>query len=235
MKLPVVSGREAIRRLQRAGFVATRQRGSHVRLEKRTADSSVKLTVPLHPELKPGTLVHILAGVKRLAVAGFDRVVIATDHGFVLQDERPEGDTVPKPSGDWRMVKDRCLLGRGSGSDLTAVFDKAEAGIRGDFDLYVVPRNFGTFVKGGPYYHEGLSLQECVLPVLSLDLRKGRSETAPKPEITLGYRGGTADKVTTRRPVVEVSLFKKGRRGNGRICSSSTTGMPAPLLPWCSP
>lgn len=34
MKLPLLSGLEAIKRLKRAGFIATRQKGSHVRLEK---------------------------------------------------------------------------------------------------------------------------------------------------------------------------------------------------------
>lgn len=60
MKLPVLSGWEAIKILKRAGFVATRQKGSHVRLEKSTPDKTIKLTVPLHPELKKGTLKRII-------------------------------------------------------------------------------------------------------------------------------------------------------------------------------
>jgi len=51
MALPVVSGREAIKALCRAGFRVVRQRGSHVRLEKRTEDTVIKLTVPLHESL----------------------------------------------------------------------------------------------------------------------------------------------------------------------------------------
>lgn len=61
MKLPVLSGWEAIKILKRAGFVATRQKGSHVRLEKSTPDKTIKLTVPLHPELKKGTLKRIIS------------------------------------------------------------------------------------------------------------------------------------------------------------------------------
>jgi predicted RNA binding protein YcfA (HicA-like mRNA interferase family) len=60
MKLPPLSGREAIKRLQKAGFIATRQRGSHVRLEKRTDEGVLKITVPLHNELKRGTLARII-------------------------------------------------------------------------------------------------------------------------------------------------------------------------------
>ena len=58
--LPVVSGREVIKALSRAGFRVVRQRGSHVRLEKSTEDGMIKLTVPLHKSLKKGTLRRII-------------------------------------------------------------------------------------------------------------------------------------------------------------------------------
>ncbi|GAF97646.1 unnamed protein product [marine sediment metagenome] len=58
--LPVISGREAVKALNRAGFRVVRQRGSHVRLEKRTEERLIKLTVPLHKSLKKGTLRRII-------------------------------------------------------------------------------------------------------------------------------------------------------------------------------
>jgi predicted RNA binding protein YcfA (HicA-like mRNA interferase family) len=60
MKLPLISGLETIKRLKKAGFIATRQRGSHVRLEKSEGDKIIKLTVPLHNEMKKGTLNRII-------------------------------------------------------------------------------------------------------------------------------------------------------------------------------
>ena len=60
MKLPLASGIEVIKRLKKAGFIATRQKGSHVRLEKYMSDKTIKLTVPLHAELKKGTLNRII-------------------------------------------------------------------------------------------------------------------------------------------------------------------------------
>jgi predicted RNA binding protein YcfA (HicA-like mRNA interferase family) len=70
----VVSGREAIKALGRAGFTVVRQRGSHVRLEKRTEDRMIKLTVPLHKSLKKGTLRRIIkdAGI---TVQEFNRLL----------------------------------------------------------------------------------------------------------------------------------------------------------------
>lgn len=59
--LPRVSGDEAIRALEKLGFVRVRQKGSHVILRR----SSVGCVVPLHRELKVGTLSGVLkqAGV----------------------------------------------------------------------------------------------------------------------------------------------------------------------------
>tara|TARA_Y100000310_G_C20700539_1_gene829419 strand:+ start:6953 stop:7177 length:225 start_codon:yes stop_codon:yes gene_type:complete len=60
MKLPIISGIEVIKRLKKVGFIATRQKGSHVRLEKFIDGDMVKLTVPLHKTMKKGTLLHII-------------------------------------------------------------------------------------------------------------------------------------------------------------------------------
>lgn len=60
MKLPQISGRELVKKLHKYGFIAVRQKGSHLRLEKRTSDKVIKITVPMHPVLKKGTLKQIL-------------------------------------------------------------------------------------------------------------------------------------------------------------------------------
>ena len=60
-KRPVVSGAQAIRALERLGYVAVRQRGSHV-VPRRAERGCI---VPLHGEIRAGTLATILrqAGV----------------------------------------------------------------------------------------------------------------------------------------------------------------------------
>ena len=60
MKLPVVSGEDVIKALHKVGFRVVRQKGSHVRMEKRTEEGTIKVTVPLHRSLKKGTLRIIL-------------------------------------------------------------------------------------------------------------------------------------------------------------------------------
>ena len=58
--LPAISGRELIRALRRVGFVVLRQKGSHVSLEKRSAVGYWRTVVPLHREIRPGTLSDVL-------------------------------------------------------------------------------------------------------------------------------------------------------------------------------
>ena len=59
-KLPVISGKELIRALKKEGFVEVRHKGSHVSLQKVTAEKTFKTVVPLHRELAKGTLLDIL-------------------------------------------------------------------------------------------------------------------------------------------------------------------------------
>jgi len=52
--LPVVSGKEARRAFEKAGFVFDRQRGSHMTLVRK--EPFCALTIPDHRELDAGTL-----------------------------------------------------------------------------------------------------------------------------------------------------------------------------------
>lgn len=64
-----VSGEETIRILcNKFGFSISGQSGSHVRLAKVSAEGKTGTVVPLHEELKPGTL----RGVLRLAKIDID-------------------------------------------------------------------------------------------------------------------------------------------------------------------
>ena len=58
--LPVVSGKDVIRVLTRAGFFFVRQKGSPVRMKKQTSDTALNITIPLHDELDRTTLRSII-------------------------------------------------------------------------------------------------------------------------------------------------------------------------------
>ncbi|MFZ1494526.1 MAG: type II toxin-antitoxin system HicA family toxin [Candidatus Competibacter denitrificans] len=67
--LPSVSGSEAVRALQRLGFVIVRQRGSHIVVRK----GSQGCVVPNHHQIKIGTL----AGLLKQGVVSIDDFINA--------------------------------------------------------------------------------------------------------------------------------------------------------------
>ena len=68
-RLPVLSGAEVVRALEKLGFVQMRQRGIHVVLRR----GDIGCVVPLHEEVKTGTL----AGILRQAGPTADELVEA--------------------------------------------------------------------------------------------------------------------------------------------------------------
>jgi len=59
-KLRKVSGKECIKALSKIGFSQTRQKGSHVMLVMNIDKGRIGVVVPLHNELKIGTIKAIL-------------------------------------------------------------------------------------------------------------------------------------------------------------------------------
>lgn len=72
-ELRKVSGREAVRALERLGFRRLLQRGSHTILVRQTAQERTGCVVPMHRELKIGTL----KGILRQARVGADEFLRA--------------------------------------------------------------------------------------------------------------------------------------------------------------
>ena len=60
-KVPSLNYPAVVAAFQRAGWVVVRQRGSHIRLHRQTADGVRKLTIPAHKPIKRSTLAKILA------------------------------------------------------------------------------------------------------------------------------------------------------------------------------
>lgn len=59
-RLPRISSRETIRALEKLGFKQIRQTGSHVVMKRETPEGAIGCVVPIHQELKIGTLSSIL-------------------------------------------------------------------------------------------------------------------------------------------------------------------------------
>ncbi len=157
------------------------------------------------------TVVADLArAVKKLAAAGAARFVISADHGHLFSLRREEDMRTDTPGGDTVDLHRRCWIGRGGATPAGTVrVSGAELGYDTDLE-FVFPIGLGVFKAGGglSYHHGGISLQELVVPVVSL-----RAAMAATPT-TVGRRVHLEDvptNVVTRtfgvRVVLEADLF----------------------------
>jgi hypothetical protein len=107
--------------------------------------------------------------VGQLTRLGIRHFVIATDHGHLVFPEVQPEDIFPAPDGVWLLTKRRVLLGSQLQSRQGVLsLDAPALGIQGDAETLATPRGFGVFTAGSGYFHGGLSLQECVVPLLEL-------------------------------------------------------------------
>jgi hypothetical protein len=138
----------------------------------------------------------VQAATDRLAGMGFETFVYAADHGHVLLPEVAPGSVAQKPPGEWKMAKRRCLLGSSiSGAPGVMVLRAPHVNIIGPVKEFAVPRGLSAFVAGQGYFHEGLSLQECVIPVVILQARGPRPSGKVVEEVEIRYR---SDRFTSR-------------------------------------
>ena len=63
-KVPSLPSYKVVNALKRDGWIVIRQKGSHIRLQKRTFDEVLKITVPAHNPIQRSTLSHILKQAK---------------------------------------------------------------------------------------------------------------------------------------------------------------------------
>jgi hypothetical protein len=149
----------------------------------------------------PAMMREIGVAISKLARMGFDHVVIATDHGFMLRPVSGPGDACELPPGEWLVRKTRCVLGNGGNTSDPAnfVIDRAKLGIEGDFNQFATPRAFLPYDGSTDYFHEGLSPQENFLPCLVINLATSAvARSGGTPDVFINTRGRTA--VTTLCP-----------------------------------
>ena len=157
------------------------------------------------PSLISRTFQRIRSAIRKLAELGFQDAVILTDHGFFLNTALEAGDTCTKPAGNWVNVHERMLLGDGTSDSANLIMDKDVLGIRGNFNQAAFPRALVTYRAGMTYFHGGVSLQEALVPIISMRIQLPEKKSKPQFSVALNYKRG-GKKITTRLPVLEVSI-----------------------------
>jgi hypothetical protein len=146
----------------------------------------------------------LLAAASRLVELGFERLVFAADHGFMQLPELLPGDRCTEPAGNWLLRTRRSLLGElGGRSDDVVTIAASLLAIQGPIKHVCVPRGVKVFRMGSPYFHEGISLQECLVPFVVLDAVKRQPSSEGTALVSIHYR---SDRFTTRIFSVQVGF-----------------------------
>lgn len=169
------------------------------------------------------TLRELLLLVKKWTNANATNILITADHGFLYQDipleqayyvsENPQGDAVTKTNR--RYVLGRSL--KPSPSFMT--FTSAQAGLVGDIDIQI-PKSIHRIPQPGAgtrYVHGGASLQEIVVPVITVN-KKRKSDVRPvnvdlMPETDKITTGQLAVKLLQREAVTDKIQPRQVRLG----------------------
>ncbi|MEQ1801914.1 MAG: PglZ domain-containing protein [Gammaproteobacteria bacterium] len=152
---------------------------------------------------------NLARAIRKLAAAGVEHTVVSADHGHLFfASDRNESMRTDAPGGDTVELHRRCWIGRGGATPPGCVRVSASAlGYASDLD-FVFPIGSGVFKAGGDlaFHHGGPSLQELIIPVLTVRTKVGASEKAPTGPIAVS---GIPAAVTNR--IFSVTLQLGGR------------------------
>lgn len=129
---------------------------------------------------------NIRRAIGKLAGAGVENVVITADHGHLFASDRDESMRTDAPGGDAVELHRRCWIGRGGATPPGCVrVAAAQLGYASDLE-FVFPTGTGVFKAGGDlaFHHGGASLQEMIVPVLTIRTKMRESAQPSAGPIT---------------------------------------------------
>lgn len=140
------------------------------------------------------TLEELLRVIKKLANANASNIVVTADHGFVYQDH-PLQDSdflTAAPEGDEILYIDRrFVLGRGLREHSSfKTFQPDQLGLAGSLQVQI-PKSINRLRlkgSGSRFVHGGATLQEVLIPVISIN--KKRQSDVGKVDVELIGGGG---------------------------------------------
>jgi len=140
------------------------------------------------------TLDELLRVIKKLANANASNIVVTADHGFIYQHQPLQDSDFlsTEPSGGEILYTDRrFVLGRGlRESSSFKTFQPDQLGLAGNLQLQI-PKSINRLRlkgSGSRFVHGGATLQEVVIPVISIN--KKRQSDVGKVDVELIGGGG---------------------------------------------
>ena len=117
-----------------------------------------------------GVIGNVARAIRKLAAAGVEKFVVTADHGHQFSIRKDDDMKTDSPGGNTIDVHRRCWIGHGGTTPQGCVrVSGAELGYATNLE-FVFPSGLGVFKVGGglTFHHGGVSLQELVIPVVSL-------------------------------------------------------------------
>jgi len=152
---------------------------------------------------------NLARAIRKLSAAGVEHCVLTADHGHLFfPSDRDESMRIDGPGGDEVDFHRRCWIGRGGATPAGCVRVTASAlGYDSDLD-FVFPLGSGVFKAGGDlaFHHGGPSLQELVIPVVTVRMKARERERSTLGPVTTT---GLPDAVTNRIFSVTIQLDGK--------------------------
>jgi hypothetical protein len=166
---------------------------------------------------------NLARAIRKLAGLGIEQAVVSADHGHVFGEDRDESMRTDKPGGTEIDLHRRCWAGRGGATPAGCVRVPATSlGYESDLD-FIFPVASGVFKAGGDlaFHHGGASLQELVIPVLTVRSKARESVASSAGPVSAT---GLPETVTNRIFSVDLTF------GEGQLALGLTGIQVRPLL-----
>lgn len=160
---------------------------------------------------------NLARALGKMARAGIEHAVVSADHGHLFfATDRDESMRTDAPGGDTVELHRRCWIGRGGATPAGCVrVSAAQLGYASDLEL-VFPTAAGVFKAGGDlaFHHGGPSLQELVVPVLTVRTKiPGSARPSAEPIEATGLPEAVTNRIFSVTIVLGAKQMQLGATG----------------------
>lgn len=176
-------------------------------------EHGIRLARDLDTQLSP-----IVERISELKDAGWQRIRIVTDHGWLLMPGGLPKSELPKHQTETRWGRCAVLKDSAYGTPLTFGWDWCKA-----VQVAYAP-GVTNFIAGAEYAHGGISLQECLVPIVQLDCARAFGAAAAVTIQSVIWKG--------LRCIITVEGASAGQRVDIRTKAAlATTSIAASVKP----
>ena len=164
----------------------------------------------------PNQMAQIVERMQELAEAGWRHFRIVTDHGWLLVPGGLPKAELPKSQAETRWGRCAVLKETSTASMLTFGWDWCR-----QVQIAFAP-GISSFVAGSEYAHGGLSLQECLVPVITLAIGGGASAAVSVETTKLAWRGMRCQvEITPAVPGLSVDIRSNAAAANSSVLTAA--------------